>query len=53
MHQAFYASLADFFRWKMLRLRDLLRGFFSLLMVCPRDRDLGSLGSSPAIYLSL
>lgn len=45
-----YASAADFFRWKMLRVRDLLRGFLSLLTVRPRERPLDL---SSAIYLSL
>jgi hypothetical protein len=47
-----YASgTIDFFRWKMLRVRDLLRGpFFSPLALRPRERVSGS--SSP-MYLSL
>jgi hypothetical protein len=46
-----YGSGTDFFRWKILRVRDLLRGFFlSLLTVRPRERD--PLASSP-MYLSL
>lgn len=49
-YETVYVSVADFFRWKMLRVRDLLRGFLSLLTVRPRERppDLSS-----AMYLSL
>lgn len=55
-----YASgTMDFFRWNMLRVRDLLRGFFSLLSfllsltVRPRPRPRPPLESSSAMYLSL
>lgn len=47
-----YASGTTFFRWKMLRVRDLLRGFFSFspLTFRPRAREL----RSPSFtYLSL
>jgi hypothetical protein len=51
--QAVYASgTIDFFRWKILRVRDLLRGFlsFSPLAIRPRERELAS---ASAMYLSL
>lgn len=60
MYQAIYASgTMDFFRWKILRVRDLLRGFLSFSfsplafrpVFLPRERD--SLASASAMYLSL
>lgn len=49
--EAIYASGTDFFRWKRLRVRDLLRGFLSLLTVRPRERP--PRRSSSGMYLSL
>lgn len=53
--EAVYDSGAAFFRWNILRVRDLLRGFFSFffspLAVRPRPRR--PLGSSSPMYLSL
>lgn len=56
VHEAVYDSEAVFIRWNILRVRDLLRGFFSLflspLAVRPRPRE-RPLESSSAMYLSL
>lgn len=54
--QIVYASdTLDFLRWKILRVRDLLRGFlsFSPLAFRPRERPVDVDVVSTSLYLSL
>lgn len=52
--ETIYASVAlDFLRWKILRVRDLLRDFWSPLALLPRERESLASSSAPAMYFSL